>query len=105
MSNGKADMSAVKETADILERISQRDGTEGVVIVGDKGMVMHSTMEGSLKSAENWVQMTRTAKHVVREVDPTNDLSVLRIRTKKREILITPDDKHMLMVFQTTDRK
>eukprot|EP01147_Barroeca_monosierra_P010262 gene10262-2412_t len=89
-----------KETAQVLERIAQRDSTEGVVILDEKGTMLHSTMEGGLKSAEDIVKIADQARHVIREVDPTNDLSVLRIRTRKREILITPDEKHLLLVFQ-----
>jgi len=36
----------------------------------------------------------------VRDLDPTNDLTFLRVRTKKNEIMIAPEKDFTLMVIQ-----
>jgi dynein light chain roadblock-type len=36
----------------------------------------------------------------VRDIDPTNDLTFLRIRSKKHEIMVTPEKEYMLIVIQ-----
>ena len=36
----------------------------------------------------------------VRDLDPENDLTFLRIRTKKHEVMIAPDKDFMLVVVQ-----
>ena len=35
-------------------------------------------------------QLSDKARSVVRDLDPTNDLAFLRIRTKKHEIMVAP---------------
>lgn len=37
---------------------------------------------------------------VVRDLDPTNDLTFLRIRSKKSEIMVAPDKEFILIVVQ-----
>lgn len=40
------------------------------------------------------------ARSVVRDLDPSNDLTFLRIRSKKHEILVAPDKEFILIVVQ-----
>jgi len=42
---------------------------------------------------------------VVRDLDPQNDLTFLRIRTKKHEIMIAPDNEFLLIVIQDPTKK
>lgn len=37
---------------------------------------------------------------MIRDLDPTNDLTFLRIKTKNEEILVTPDKDYMLIAIQ-----
>ncbi|KAJ8949730.1 hypothetical protein NQ318_005051 [Aromia moschata] len=41
------------------------------------------------------------ARSVVRDLDPSNDLTFLRIRSKKDEIMVAPDKEFLLIVVQT----
>uniref|UniRef100_A0A673T420 Microtubule associated protein 1 light chain 3 alpha n=1 Tax=Suricata suricatta TaxID=37032 RepID=A0A673T420_SURSU len=40
------------------------------------------------------------ARSTVREIDPQNDLTFLRIRSKKNEIMVAPDKDYFLIVIQ-----
>ncbi|XP_045151526.1 dynein light chain roadblock-type 1 isoform X3 [Echinops telfairi] len=40
------------------------------------------------------------ARSTVREIDPQNDLTFLRIRSKKNEIMVAPDKDYFLIVVQ-----
>ncbi len=40
-------------------------------------------------------QLTAKCRSSVRDIDPTNDLTFLRIRTKKHEIMIAPGMAHI----------
>lgn len=40
------------------------------------------------------------AKSLVRDLDPTNDLTFLRIKTKGEEIMVTPDKDFILIAIQ-----
>ena len=37
---------------------------------------------------------------MIRDLDPTNDLTFLRIKTKQEEIMVTPDKDYMLIAIQ-----
>jgi len=41
-----------------------------------------------------------SAKQAVRELDAGNDLTFLRLRTKRHELMIAPDKSYMLIVVQ-----
>ncbi|CAF4286877.1 unnamed protein product, partial [Adineta steineri] len=40
----------------------------------------------------------------VRDLDPQNDLTFLRIRTKKQEILVAPDKDYLTIVLQANEQ-
>ena len=51
------------------------------------GTVMHSTMEGGMKSAETFVRIKDQAQHVVREVDPVVCWQACRVwRERERKV-------------------
>lgn len=37
---------------------------------------------------------------MIRDLDPTNDMTFLRIKTKQEEIMVTPDKDYMLIAIQ-----
>ncbi|TPP63887.1 Dynein-associated protein Roadblock [Fasciola gigantica] len=47
-------------------------------------------------------QLTSKARSAVRDLDPSNDLTFLRIRSKKNEIMVAPDRDYSLIVIQET---
>jgi dynein light chain roadblock-type len=52
------------------------------------------------KYAANISQLASKARSVIRDLDPTNDLTFLRIRSKKHEIMVAPDKDFLLIVIQ-----
>ncbi|KAA0191270.1 Dynein light chain roadblock-type [Fasciolopsis buskii] len=47
------------------------------------------------------IQLLATkARTALRDLDPTNDLTFLRIRSKKNEIMVAPDRDYSLIVIQ-----
>jgi len=44
--------------------------------------------------------LTKKARSMIRDLDPTNDLTFLRIKTKQEEIMVTPDKDYMLIAVQ-----
>ena len=47
-------------------------------------------------------QLVEKTRSSVRDLDPTNDLNFLRIRTKKNEIMVAPDKEFALIVIQNS---
>lgn len=44
--------------------------------------------------------LAKKAKSMIRDLDPTNDLTFLRIKTRNDEIMVAPDKDYMLIVVQ-----
>lgn len=94
-------MSEVEAT---LDRIKSHPGVEGVIIVNADGIPIRPSkgMDDELthKYAANVAQLAAKARSVIRDLDPQNDLTFLRIRSKKHEIMIAPDKDYLLVVIQ-----
>jgi len=69
-------------------------GVKKVFVINDKGQVIRSSMndvEDEKKYAGLLSELTKKTQGVVRELDPTNALKFLRIRTMTEEIMIAPE--------------
>ena len=54
------------------------------------------------------VLLSRLALHsrdLVRDLDPSNDLTFLRVSCKKHEMMIAPDKNYFLIVIQEPDKE
>ena len=92
-------MSEIEET---LNRIKTHKGVVGVVIVNSDGIPIRSTLDQktTLQYSAIISQLTGKARSAIRDLDPQNDLTFLRIRSQKHEILISPDKDYTLVVIQ-----
>eukprot|EP00928_Gymnodinium_smaydae_P050436 TRINITY_DN33_c0_g1_i1.p2 TRINITY_DN33_c0_g1~~TRINITY_DN33_c0_g1_i1.p2 ORF type:complete len:101 (+),score=22.02 TRINITY_DN33_c0_g1_i1:112-414(+) len=92
-------MSEVEET---LNRIKTHKGVSGIIIVNAEGVPIRSTLDSrnTLQYSALISQITSKARSVVRDLDPQNDLTFLRIRSKKHEIMVAPDKEYILIVIQ-----
>lgn len=76
------------------------------------GIPIRTTLDNStaVQYAGLLRQLTMKARSTVRDIDPQNDLTFLRIRSKRHEILVAPgkrvvltycclnDDKHLILL-------
>eukprot|EP00656_Telonema_subtile_P019194 TRINITY_DN2046_c0_g1_i6.p1 TRINITY_DN2046_c0_g1~~TRINITY_DN2046_c0_g1_i6.p1 ORF type:complete len:116 (+),score=34.25 TRINITY_DN2046_c0_g1_i6:127-474(+) len=95
--------SAMSEVEETLKRISSHKGVIGTVIVNNDGVPIRSNLERSEQTAQyaaQITQLTKAAEAVVRDLDPQNDLTFLRVRSKKHEIMVAPDKEYLLIVIQ-----
>lgn len=92
-------MSEVEET---IKRIQAQKGVVGVLVMDAEGRPIRSTLSQDTTSEYSGLlqQLAEKAKSVVREMDASNDLTFLRIRSKKHEIMIAPDKDYYLAVVQ-----
>jgi dynein light chain roadblock-type len=92
-------MSEVEET---LKRISSHKGVIGILIVNSEGIPVRTTMDHATctQYAALITQLSQKSRSCVRDLDPQNDLTFLRVRTKKHEIMIAPDKDFILVVVQ-----
>ena len=50
-------------------------------------------------------ELADKARSTVRDIDPTNDLTFLRIRSKKHEIMVAPGNKDYMYMYTVIDLK
>ena len=92
-------MSVVEET---LKRIQSHRGVKGVIIMNREGIPLRTALPEEDTETYSAVvsQITQKAVSVVRALDSSDDLTLLRIRSKKHELLIAPDKSFILCVIQ-----
>ncbi|XP_052251729.1 dynein light chain roadblock-type 2 isoform X1 [Dreissena polymorpha] len=93
-------MSEVEET---IKRIQSHKGVSGIIIVNADGIPIRTTLDNSTTVQYSGLihQLAAKAKSTVRDLDPQNDLTFLRIRSKKHEIMVAPDKEYLLIVIQS----
>ncbi|XP_064641318.1 dynein light chain roadblock-type 2-like [Lineus longissimus] len=92
----------MSEVEECLKRIQVHRGVTGVIVVNSDGIPIKTTLDNSttVQCAGLIHQLTSKAKATVRDIDPQNDLTFLRIRSKKNEIMVAPEKDYMLIVIQ-----
>jgi dynein light chain roadblock-type len=79
-------------------------GVEHYVITDNKGVLLRQSKgistADAVKFAAEMIKLTGKARHVVRDLDPKNELEIFRLRTKEREILAAPSEEFLVIVVQ-----
>ncbi|XP_074618818.1 dynein light chain roadblock-type 1-like [Acropora palmata] len=90
------------EVEELLKRIQGHKGVMGIIIVNNEGIPIRTTLDNSttVQYAGLIHTLTAKARSTVRDIDPQNDLTFLRIRSKKHEIMIAPDKEYLMIVIQ-----
>jgi len=91
------------DTEERMKRIQQSPGVQGIVIINHEGIAIRTTLDNAttVHYANLLGSLTSMARGAVRDLDPMNDLTFLRIRTKKNEIILAPEKDYMLVVIQS----
>lgn len=91
-----------QEVEDTLKRIQSHKGVVGTIVVNNEGIPVKSTLDNTstVQYAGLLSQLSDKARSVVRDLDPSNDLTFLRVRSKKHEIMVAPDKDFILIVIQ-----
>ncbi|XP_034390902.1 dynein light chain roadblock-type 2-like isoform X2 [Cyclopterus lumpus] len=90
------------EVEETLRRIEAHKSVIGTIVVNADGIPIRTTLDNSTANqyAGLFRQLTLMARSTVRDIDPQNDLLVLRVRSKKHEILVAPENDFLLIVIQ-----
>ncbi|XP_072013041.1 dynein light chain roadblock-type 2-like [Amphiura filiformis] len=98
--NPEKNMSA--EVEETLKRIQSHKGVLGIIVVNQEGIPIRTTLDNSttVQYAGLIHSVTQKARSCVRDLDPQNELTFLRLRSKKNEIMIAPDREYLLIVIQ-----
>uniref|UniRef100_A0A8C4TXY0 Dynein light chain roadblock-type 2 n=1 Tax=Falco tinnunculus TaxID=100819 RepID=A0A8C4TXY0_FALTI len=90
------------EAEETLRRIQAHKGVVATIVINAEGIPIRTTLDNSttVQYAGLLHQLTMKARSTVRDIDPQNDLTFLRLRSKKHEIMIAPDNEYLLIVIQ-----
>ncbi|KAJ8925374.1 hypothetical protein NQ315_009205 [Exocentrus adspersus] len=90
------------EVEETMKRIQSHKGVVGTIVVNSEGIPIKSTLDNTttVQYAGLISSLADKARSVVRDLDPSNDLTFLRIRSKKHEIMVAPDKEFILIVVQ-----
>ncbi|KAK3085399.1 hypothetical protein FSP39_002740 [Pinctada imbricata] len=85
-----------QEVDEVLKRINSHKGVSGVIVFNPDGIPIRTTLDNSTTVQYTSLvhQMSKKAKSVVRDLNPSDDLAFLRLRSKKHEIMIAPAPGH-----------
>ena len=98
------------EVEERIARIKNHTGVKGLLIVDETGKFLRSTMSANNNDsaprqyAQKVTELTKKARSVIRDINPLNDLTFFRVRSKKQEIMIAPDKNLYLIVIQEVDQ-
>ncbi|XP_059144355.1 dynein light chain roadblock-type 2-like [Physella acuta] len=91
-----------QEIDEIIKRIQAYKGVMGVIIINNDGIPLKSTLDNTttVHYASQIHSLAAKARSVIKEIDSGNDLRCIRIRSKKHEILVAPDQEYAMIVIQ-----
>ncbi|KAL8596828.1 hypothetical protein ACOMHN_027157 [Nucella lapillus] len=92
-------MAEIDET---VKRIHANKGVTGIIIINNDGIPLRTTMNAdvTVHFAGHIHNLVHKAKNTVRELDSSNELTFLRLRSKKHEIMCAPENDYMMVVIQ-----
>ncbi|CAK9262450.1 unnamed protein product [Sphagnum jensenii] len=85
-----------------LKRILSFKDVIGLLLIDADGNILRSTLaeeEEVEKYAQEIPALVIMSRSAVREIDPKNDLKMLRIKSKKHEIMVVVDPQFTLMII------
>ena len=86
-----------------LARIQNNKSVIGTLILDSTNRIIHRQFKNG--NPEQYAQklppLIERAQSLVRDLDPTDDLTFLRVRTDKIEIMIWPDNEYLVVVVQS----
>ncbi|KAI3637933.1 hypothetical protein MIR68_004582 [Amoeboaphelidium protococcarum] len=92
------------DSAAIVSRLSNKKGVLGVVVLSavDNAVVENtfSDLDTGLKYAQQYSKLCGYASSAVTELNQSDALKFIRIRSNMQEIVVTRDDTFLMIVVQ-----
>eukprot|EP01059_Diplonema_ambulator_P036005 TRINITY_DN8767_c0_g1_i2.p1 TRINITY_DN8767_c0_g1~~TRINITY_DN8767_c0_g1_i2.p1 ORF type:complete len:114 (+),score=20.88 TRINITY_DN8767_c0_g1_i2:31-342(+) len=91
---------------EVVRKINKEKGVKGFIIINAEGIPIKDSFEETepkmltIHYSALMTSLVAKAKSAIRDLDATNELTFLRLRSKKHEILIAPDKDYILIVIQ-----
>ena len=92
-------MSEIEEAINRMKKVV-------LIITGSDGSLIRSNLESKAENSRflnNIGELIDKARNLVRDADPSNDMTLLRFTLKKHEIIIAPGKNFRIIVVQDTN--
>jgi dynein light chain roadblock-type len=76
---------------------------EGIILVNDEGQPEYTTLDNNLTFlvTSKLCSITDMARSTIRDIDPTDNLLTLRLRTREKEMMVVaPEDGMQIIAIQ-----
>ncbi|CAG7701406.1 unnamed protein product [Allacma fusca] len=85
-----------------IKRIQSHRGVQGVIIATKDGFPIRTTMDNTstVLFIANMMTLEERAASMVRDIEPSNALLFMRIRSRKFEIMASAEDDYIVIVIQ-----
>jgi len=92
----------MSEVDEIIKKMCNQRGVIGVIIINNDGIPIRSTLDPATTNqyAAGVYSVNCKARSCIKDLDGNNDLCLLRLRSKKHEIMIAPDKDYTMIVVQ-----
>lgn len=96
---------SMNEIEETVKRLSSFKGVKGLFVINQDGIPIRYTFEPELVThyAALVHQLVQQARTIVRELDSTDDLVTLRVRSKNHELVIAPEKEYTMCVIHVPD--
>merc|ERR1711879_165759 len=94
-----------KEIEEVFKRLLTQRGVVGVMCFTSEGSTVRTTLtpEETASYARVLTPFLSQAKSVSAIVNPKEDLVLLRLTTKKNELMVVPEQKYTMVAVKTLD--
>jgi dynein light chain roadblock-type len=93
-------MSEIEEAINRMKKVN-------LIITGPDGNVARSNMDNKSdvnKYIYNVGDLVDKARSIIRDVDPSNDMTLLRFTLRKHDIIIAPGKNFRIIIVQETNK-
>ena len=92
------------ELNDTIARIENHTNVSGLLVVNSSGQLVHSSLDDLQTTyyVQRCSGLVALARATIRDIDPTNDVQFLRVKSREYELLMATTKEYTLIVKQKT---
>jgi len=89
-----------------FRQIQEKKNIRDIIVINELGHPVKSTMDHnvSVKFVGVFQEIRGKLERGMEKIDPTDELLMMRVRTKKHEVMLTPDSKITFIVVQNAEK-
>ncbi|VUZ56923.1 unnamed protein product, partial [Hymenolepis diminuta] len=95
--------------SDIIQRfvrIQNHKNVQGLILISEDGNPVRSSLDNStsLHYSRHANELKAISRDIVRDLNPDDELAVLRLRTEHNEIMMLPNKEQMVVCIQACEK-